>query len=375
MPIELQAVSRRVDAVDHISKVSLTLHEGCVNVLLGPTLAGKTTLMRLMAGLDLPTEGRIVLNGVDVTGRSIRRRSVAMVYQQFINYPAFSVYDNIAAPLRTKGLSKAEIDGKVRKAARLLKLESSLEKKPLQLSGGQQQRTAIARAIVKDAELVLLDEPLANLDYKLREELRVELPRIFDKTGSIFVYATTEPSEALLLGGRTAALCEGKVAQFADTAEVYRRPLNRITAQTLSDPPMNFAAMVAEGDGRVALHFANDNASGVVPFAASPLVAQLPPGRYTVGFRAHHVALSPRTTASVKVRGEVAVTELSGSDSFLHVDTEGGERWIALLAGVHERPPGERIEIYLDPERFYIFDSRDNLVVAPVGPTAKMERT
>jgi glycerol transport system ATP-binding protein len=375
MPIELQAVSRRVDAVDHISDVSLTLHEGCVNVLLGPTLAGKTTLMRLMAGLDLPTEGRIVLNGVDVTGRSIRRRSVAMVYQQFINYPAFSVYDNIAAPLRTKGLSKAEIDGKVRKAAQLLKLESSLEKKPLQLSGGQQQRTAIARAIVKDAELVLLDEPLANLDYKLREELRVELPRIFDKTGSIFVYATTEPSEALLLGGRTAALCEGKVAQFADTAEVYRRPLNRITAQTLSDPPMNFAAMVAEGDGRVALHFANDNASGGVPFTASPLVAQLPPGRYTVGFRAHHVALSPRATASVKVRGEVAVTELSGSDSFLHVDTEGGERWIVLLAGVHERPPGERIEIYLDPERFYIFDSRDNLVVAPVGPTAKMELT
>jgi glycerol transport system ATP-binding protein len=316
-----------------------------------------------------------VLNGVDVTGRSIRRRSVAMVYQQFINYPAFSVYDNIAAPLRTKGLSKAEIDGKVRKAAQLLKLESSLEKKPLQLSGGQQQRTAIARAIVKDAELVLLDEPLANLDYKLREELRVELPRIFDKTGSIFVYATTEPSEALLLGGRTAALCEGKVAQFADTAEVYRRPLNRITAQTLSDPPMNFAAMVAEGDGRVALHFANDNASGGVPFTASPLVAQLPPGRYTVGFRAHHVALSPRATASVKVRGEVAVTELSGSDSFLHVDTEGGERWIVLLAGVHERPPGERIEIYLDPERFYIFDSRDNLVVAPVGPTAKMELT
>jgi glycerol transport system ATP-binding protein len=257
----------------------------------------------------------------------------------------------------------------------LLKLESSLEKKPLQLSGGQQQRTAIARAIVKDAELVLLDEPLANLDYKLREELRVELPRIFDKTGSIFVYATTEPSEALLLGGHTAALCEGKVAQFGDTAEVYRKPLNRITAQTLSDPPMNFAAMVAEGEGRVSLHFANHNASAVVPFAASPLIAQLAPGRYTVGFRAHHVALSPRTTASVKVRGEVAVTELSGSDSFLHVDTEGGERWIALLAGVHERAPGERIEIYLDPERFYIFDSRDNLVVAPVALTGKIKQS
>jgi glycerol transport system ATP-binding protein len=371
MPIELQNVSRRVDGVDQLSDVSLTLHEGTVNVLLGPTLAGKTTLMRLMAGLDLPTEGRILLNGVDVTGRSIRRRSVAMVYQQFINYPAFSVYDNIAAPLRTKGMSKAEIDIKVRNAAGLLKLESSLEKKPLQLSGGQQQRTAIARAIVKDAELVLLDEPLANLDYKLREELRIELPRIFDKTGSIFVYATTEPSEALLLGGRTAAMCEGKIAQFADTAEVYRRPLNRITAQTLSDPPMNFAAMVADGEGRASLHFINESGFTMVPFAASAQVAQLPPGRYTVGFRAHHVALSPRTAASIKVRGEVAVTELSGSDSFLHVDTEGGERWIALIAGVHERAPGEQIEIYLDPERFYIFDAGDNLVVAPVIASQK----
>jgi glycerol transport system ATP-binding protein len=374
MPIELQNVSCRVDGVEHINNVSLSLQEGTVNVLLGPTLAGKTTLMRLMAGLDQPTEGRIVVNGVDVTRRSIRRRSVAMVYQQFINYPTFSVYDNIAAPLRTKGLSKAEIDRKVMSAARLLKLETSLDRKPLHLSGGQQQRTAIARAIVKDADLVLLDEPLANLDYKLREELRVELPKIFDKSGSIFVYATTEPSEALLLGGRTAALHQGKVAQFAATAEVYRRPRNRIAAQTLSDPPMNFASMVVEGGGRASLHFADDNASTVVPLEAPPSIAQLPPGRYTVGFRAHHLALSPPIPVPVKVLGEVAVAELSGSDSFLHVDTEGGERWLALLAGVHEHAPGERIAIYLDPERFYVFDSRDELVAGPVARAATTGR-
>ncbi len=368
MPIELQNVSCRMSGVDHVSNVSLTLEEGIVNVLLGPTLAGKTTLMRLMAGLDQPTEGRILVNGVNVTGRSIRKRSVAMVYQQFINYPTFSVYDNIAAPLRTKGFSKAEIDGKVMNAARLLKLEASLEKRPLQLSGGQQQRTAIARAIVKDADLVLLDEPLANLDYKLREELRVELPKIFDKNGSIFVYATTEPTEALLLGGRTAALHEGKIAQFADTAEVYRRPLNRITAQTLSDPPMNFAGMVA-AEGQVSLRFTNGGASTLVPFEAPSSIRQLPPGNYTVGFRAHHIALSPRTSASVKVAGEIAVAELSGSDSFLHVDTEGGERWIALLTGVHEHAPGERITIYLDPARFYVFDSHDQMVAAPEAVT------
>lgn len=374
MPIQLENVSCRVGQMDHLSGVSLTLKEGEVNVLLGPTSSGKTTLMRIMAGLDRPTAGRVLVNGHDVTARSIRQRSVAMVYQQFINYPAFSVYDNIAAPLRTRRLPKDDVERRVLEAAKLLKLDGVLEKTPLQLSGGQQQRTAIARAIVKDAELVLLDEPLANLDYKLREELRVELPRIFDQSGSVFVYATTEPSEALLLGGRTVALHEGRVAQFAETMEVYRRPLNRITAQTLSDPPMNFARMTVDGGRSAALQFADGERSTLVPFDAPGPIAQLPPGPYTVGFRAHHVALSRRGASAVEVSGALAVAELSGSDSFLHVDTTGGERWIALLSGVHQHAPGERVSVFLDPDRFYVFDSHDNLVVAPLAATAKSGR-
>ncbi|WP_420131354.1 ABC transporter ATP-binding protein [Rhodopseudomonas sp.] len=374
MPIELQNVSYRVGGADHVSKVSLTFGEGTVNVLLGPTLAGKTSLMRLLAGLEQPTEGRVLVNGRDVTGQSVRRRSVAMVYQQFINYPAFSVYDNIAAPLRTKGLKKPEIDRRVTEAAKLLKLDAVLQKTPLQLSGGQQQRTAIARAIVKDAELVLLDEPLANLDYKLREELRVELPKIFEKTGSIFVYATTEPSEALLLGGRTATLHEGRVTQFAETMDVYRRPLDRITAQTMSDPPMNFATMYVADSGRVGLRIATEPNGGaaaeLVPFEAPAEFAKLAPGRYIAGFRAHHVSLKPTSAASIPVFGEVAVSELSGSDSFLHIDTDGGERWIALLAGIHEHVPGDRISIHLDPARFYVFDADDRLVASPVSKAA-----
>jgi glycerol transport system ATP-binding protein len=189
-----------------IADVSLEFERGSMNVLLGATLAGKTTLMRLMAGLDKPTAGRIVADGRDVTGVPVRRRSVAMVYQQFVNYPSLSVYENIASPLRVAGVRSDEIDRRVREAARTLGLETLLDRLPAQLSGGQQQRTAIARAIVKRAELVLLDEPLANLDYKLREELREELPRILKQSGAILVYATTEPLEALLLGGATATL-------------------------------------------------------------------------------------------------------------------------------------------------------------------------
>src|SRR5690606_17615016 len=141
--------------------------------------------------------------------------------QQFINYPTLTVFENIASPMRVQRRSKTEIEQRVLDAARLLKLEPYLDRLPLELSGGQQQRTAIARALVKDAELVLLDEPLANLDYKLREELRFELPRLFAESGAIFVYATTEPHEALLLGGATATLSQGRVTQFGPTIEVY----------------------------------------------------------------------------------------------------------------------------------------------------------
>ena len=202
MSVTLEHVTRTVDGIPTIRDVSLTLERGTLSVLLGPTLSGKTSIMRLLAGLDKPTTGRVLVDGKDVTGFDVRQRSVAMVYQQFINYPSLTVYENIASPLRVQGRPREEIDRRVQEAAKLLRLEPYLNRTPLQLSGGQQQRTAIARALVKGADLVLLDEPLANLDYKLREELRAELPRIFEASGAIFVYATTEPSEALLLGGR-----------------------------------------------------------------------------------------------------------------------------------------------------------------------------
>ena len=243
MTVALEHVTRAVDGIATIRDVSLTLERGTLSVLLGPTLSGKTSIMRLLAGLDKPTAGRVLVDGKDVTGLDVRQRSVAMVYQQFINYPSFTVYNNIASPLRVQGKSRAEIDKRVQEAARLLKLEPYLDRTPLQLSGGQQQRTAIARALVKGADLVLLDEPLANLDYKLREELRTELPRIFEASGAIFVYATTEPSEALLLGGRTICMWEGEILQVGDTPTVYRHPATMRVAQVFSDPPLNIVGI------------------------------------------------------------------------------------------------------------------------------------
>jgi len=206
--------------------MSLVLEDVSLGVPGAPVLDGVSVQleMRVMAGLDRPGRGRVLVDGADVTGVPVRRRSVAMVYQQFVNYPTLSVYENIASPLRVAGLPRAEIEARVRDAARLLRLDPLLRRTPAQLSGGQQQRTAIARALVKRADLVLLDEPLANLDYKLREELREELPALFAQTGAILVYATTEPMEALLLGGRTTTLWEGRVTASGPAAAIYRAP-------------------------------------------------------------------------------------------------------------------------------------------------------
>ena len=201
MELMLKGIEQRVGAAIHLLPIDLTLVPLAVTVLLGATQAGKTTLMRLMAGLDVPSAGRVIADGRDVTGMPVRERNVAMVYQQFINYPSLTVADNIASPLKLRGaLGRAAIDARVAELATKLHIEPFLQRLPAELSGGQQQRVALARALAKQAPLMLLDEPLVNLDYKLREELREELSALFASGESTVVYATTEPTEALLLG-------------------------------------------------------------------------------------------------------------------------------------------------------------------------------
>ncbi|MEZ2147637.1 ABC transporter ATP-binding protein [Bradyrhizobium sp. DN5] len=356
MTVTLDHVTRTVEGIPHIRDVSLTLESGTLNVLLGPTLSGKTSIMRLLAGLDKPTTGKVLVNGKDVTGADVRQRSVAMVYQQFINYPSLTVYENIASPLRVQGKPRDEIEARVAEAARLLRLEPFLKRTPLQLSGGQQQRTAIARALVKGADLVLLDEPLANLDYKLREELRAELPRIFEASGAIFVYATTEPTEALLLGGNTVCMWEGRALQMGETSNVYRRPQTLRVAQVFSDPPLNLVGLEKKNGS---VQYAGGTTS-----PASGLYAGLADGAYRVGFRAHQLALANGEAGRHAFHATVTVTEITGSESFVHL-TRDGLNWVAVLHGVHEFEPGQTIDAVLDPNDVFVFDAADRLVAAP----------
>ncbi|MGH6763758.1 MAG: ABC transporter ATP-binding protein [Phyllobacterium sp.] len=354
--LELRNVTKLVGGQAHLRDISLSLQSGTLNVLLGPTLSGKTSLMRLIAGLDKPTSGHIIFDGSDVTGVPVQKRSVAMVYQQFINYPSFTVYENIASPLRIAGLDAAAIDKEVRKAAELLRLTPFLDRAPLNLSGGQQQRTALARAIVKKAKLVLLDEPLANLDYKLREELRAELPKIFSESGAIFVYATTEPSEALLLGGNTATLSEGRVTQFGPTIDVYRKPLDLLTAQTFADPPLN-TIRLTKSAGEVRL-------AGGAEHAVPVHLTNFPDGIYEIGFQPHHLSVRRQSAHALGLSANVIAMEITGSESFVHLDF-ADNRWVMLEHGIHMFQPGQQIEVFIEPRNLMIFDAEGRAISEP----------
>ena len=353
MELRLEGIGRTVGAETWLHPMDLDLRAGTVTVLLGATQAGKTSLMRIMAGLDRPDRGHVRVDGQDVTGLPVRERNVAMVYQQFINYPSMTVRDNIASPLKLHKVPKATIDRRVRELAERLHIDVFLDRLPAELSGGQQQRVALARALAKNAPLMLLDEPLVNLDYKLREELREELSALFSTGDSTVVYATTEPGEALLLGGWTAVMDQGELLQYGPTAEVFHRPASLRVARAFSDPPMNLlAAEVADGGARL-----QDGAVVAVDLPRQTSRA------LTLGIRASALRLSPRP-GDLALPGRVELAEISGSDTFVHVHTAVGEL-VAQLTGVHEFELGATLTLHVQPAQVHVFDASGALLVAP----------
>ncbi|MCF4098465.1 ABC transporter ATP-binding protein [Maritalea mediterranea] len=354
MALELQNITKKVGGVTHIKPTNLVLESGHFNVLLGETGAGKTSLIKLMAGLDPIADGQLLMDGEDVTGQSTQKRNISLVHQFFVNYPHMTVFENIASPLKVTGMAKSEIEGRVEEAANILQLKPMLNRKPHELSGGQQQRCALARAIAKQSKAVFLDEPLANLDYKLREELREQLPELFAGRGAIVVYATSEPEEALLLGGKTALMQDGQVAQFGPTADIYRTPNSLMAAGIFSDPPINMAEFTKTG--RMA-HMGRN-----ISWELSDERAGLKDGVYKLAIRPHHVLPYKTDAASVPIVGKVLVTELSGSESSAHFEADMAN-WVSLARGIHPYQVGENHQFFMDPNQCFIFA----LDGAPVG--------
>lgn len=356
MSLSLEAVTKKMGREIHLDNINLEFEAGSRNVLLGHTLSGKTSLLRMMAGLDRPTSGRVLVNGEDVTGVKVRKRNIAMVYQQFVNYPSLTVYDNIASPLRLSGESRKEIDRRVRETAGMLHLDPLLDRLPSELSGGQQQRTAIARALVKKSDLLLLDEPLVNLDFKLREELRVELQEIFTQRKAIVVYTTTEPAEALMLGGNVMIIDKGRVLQTGSTEDVYRNPATCRVADIFSDPPMNYLnGTVTEGTARLG------------PGLELPLkghLKSLPTGKYIFGVRSHHLFLSQTNGDNAIINATVTLSEMTGSETFIHADYDSS-KLVVQLNGIHPFRIGAPITIHVDPRSFFVYDESSTLVASP----------
>jgi len=384
LALKLEGVEQRVGAATHLYPLNLVLVPGQLNVLLGATLAGKTSLLRLMAGLDAPTAGRIRegADGAwrDVTGLPVRERDLAMVYQQFINYPSLSVRENIASPLRLRGVGKGELEQRVATIAEQLRLTSFLDRRPAELSGGQQQRTALARALAKDAGLLLLDEPLVNLDYKLREELRAELLQLLRVRNTTVVYATTEPQEALQLGGNVVVMEAGRVVQSGPTLAVFHRPATLAAARAFSDPPLNVLPARFDGTRGIATlvsgavkGLANGWTSGLtsgLEVALSPAavaaVRAAGVNEFLLALRPHQLHSEPGGCRSLTLQGTVELAEISGSDTYLHVHTAGGDV-VAQWRGIHPLSLGSRAHLFLDPREFFGFTCEGAALFAPTA--------
>jgi glycerol transport system ATP-binding protein len=359
LTLVLESVGQRgLDGETHLEAIDLELPKGSLTVLLGPVGAGKTTLLRWMAGLEAPSAGQVLLDGRELQRVPPRERNVGFVHQKFVNYPGRKVFENVAAPLRQSGWSAAETEARVQEVTRLLHIDSLLQRRPDELSGGQQQRTALARALARPGGLLLLDEPLANLDYKLREELREELRSLFARGDATIAYATSDPAEALALGGRTVVLDCGRVQQQGDALEVYRRPESARVGELTSVPPMNLIpGRCEEGRLRVGAH----------SVAAAPHLAPLGRGAYRIGVRPHHLSLERRSPVDLALEAQVELAELSGSETFLHLrlEIEGGTACIAHQTGTWPHALGERLQIFLDARRVYAFAEDGALVAAP----------
>lgn len=365
--LELRNVHKVVQGDTHLAQIDMRCPPGSFTVLLGRVRAGKTSLLRLMAGLDRVSRGQLLWNGQDVTHTDVRVRDVAMVYQQFVNYPASTVYENIASPLRVQRgkhkLDDKQLDRRVREIAERLRIEPLLKRLPAELSGGQQQRTAIARALAKSARLTLLDEPLGNLDYKLREELRSELRSFFADGQTAVVYATAEPHEALFLSGTgdapgsIAVLDEGRLLQMGGVESVYRAPVSEQVARIFSDPELNVFDVTVE-EGRV-----RADRDDSLSFERTGALAALPLGPARLGVRAHDLLLAPRGARDVRVSTEVTLEEVSGSETLLrarssHSVAQRPLAWTAQWQGTHRHGLGARLDLFIDPRALLAFNAQ-----------------
>jgi multiple sugar transport system ATP-binding protein len=329
--ISLKQVSKVFGELKVIPSIDLEINDGEFVVFVGPSGCGKSTLLRLIAGLEDVSGGKIIIDGQDATAKGPAQRGLAMVFQSYALYPHMSVYKNIAFPLKMANMDKAEIDRKVRDAAKVLNLTDYLERRPGQLSGGQRQRVAIGRAIVREPAAFLFDEPLSNLDAALRVNMRLEISELHQTLGTTMVYVTHDQVEAMTMADKIVVLNRGNIEQVGSPLDLYRSPKNLFVAGFIGSPKMNFVT----GD-----------------YAKAK-------GAHTIGTRPEHITLS---TESGEWRGKVTVSEHLGSDTFLHVQVDGIGLITVRADGEFPVKHGDTVFMTPDPNRIHRFDDKGQAI-------------
>jgi multiple sugar transport system ATP-binding protein len=358
----LRNLSKKYDEVQAVSDVNLTIRDKEFVVLVGPSGCGKTTTLRMVAGLETITAGEILIGDKVVNDLAPMDRDIAMVFQNYALYPHMSVYDNMAFGLKMRKFARADIAKRVQDAAEILGIQDYLHRKPRQLSGGQRQRVALGRAIVRHPQVFLFDEPLSNLDAKLRVQMRVELKKLHVRLGTTAVYVTHDQVEAMTLGDRVVVMRDGVVQQVGEPLELYNQPANRFVAGFIGSPAMNFISVTASEDPG-AIWLANAGLRIKAPVAYADRLRNQLGRELTLGVRPEDLRLaSGADSDGMSVDSVVEVIEQLGSETLLDVKV-GPNAMVAAVAPTTGLRIRDQIRLSLNPERLHFFDAKTGAAI------------
>ena len=350
--VELDRLTKRFGAVEVISDLSLAVEAGEFCALLGPSGCGKSTLLRMIAGLETVTAGRVVIGGRDVTQVPPARRRISMVFQSYALYPHMTVRQNIGFSLDVAGAPKREIAEKSARVASLLQLDPYLDRKPAQLSGGQRQRVAIGRALVRDPEVFLFDEPLSNLDAKLRVQMRLELAKLHQELKATMIYVTHDQVEAMTLADRVVVIDHGRIAQVGSPLDLYHRPENRFVASFIGSPAMNFIrASILDAVGPD-LRLSLGNGHDLAARTRRPPVVRL--REIELGIRPEHLRPTDPGSNAAVIDGRISMLEHLGNTTILYVETDAGQLVVEDDSESAARI-GDQVGLAFDASRVHLF--------------------